>query len=91
VGAKVSVTVRPEKIELRKTSSTVANAGENLLPGRVVRVVYIGTDTHYDVDLGGMDLRVREQNSYSGSSRIAAEGDSVVVAFDPSVARVLAQ
>jgi len=90
-GAKVSVTVRPEKIELRKASSTVANAGENVLPGRVVRIVYIGTDTHYDVDLGGIDIRVREQNSYSGSSRLAAEGESVVVAFDPSVARVLAQ
>lgn len=90
-GAKVSVTVRPEKIELRKPSSTSTSANENALPGRVVRIVYIGTDTHYDVDLGGIDIRVREQNSYSGSSRLAAEGESVVVAFDPGVARVLAQ
>lgn len=89
-GTKVSVTVRPEKIELRKPSS-VGQADENVLPGRVVRIVYIGTDTHYDVDLGGVDLRVREQNSYAGSSRLAAEEESVVVAFAPSVARVLAQ
>lgn len=90
-GKRVSVTIRPEKIELRQAYSTEANPGENVLPGRVVRVVYIGTDTHYDIDLGTVDLRVREQNSYAGSSRLAAEGDSVSVAFDQSVARVLAQ
>ncbi len=90
-GTNVTVAVRPEKIELRKEGSPPNSSTENVLPGRVAQIVYIGTDTHYDIDLGGSDIRVREQNSYQGSSHLAAVGDSVVVAFDQSVARVLSQ
>jgi spermidine/putrescine transport system ATP-binding protein len=82
-GQKVSVAVRPEKIQLLQN-------GANTLRGRVEEVVYIGTDTHYGVRLSGnQKLRVREQNSDPASKPLAAVGDEVTVSFATQAARVL--
>jgi spermidine/putrescine transport system ATP-binding protein len=84
-GTPVSVAVRPEKLHLRMTDGL-----PNCFPGRVVDVVYIGTDTHYDVALdNGQHVRVREQNNAPGDARHAGEGDAVVVGFATQAARVL--
>lgn len=87
-GTPVSVAVRPEKLHL---SDGGAPGGlSNCLNGRVVDVVYIGTDTHYDVLIdGGRHVRVREQNNRPGEARQAAEGDAVAVSFAAAAARVL--
>jgi spermidine/putrescine transport system ATP-binding protein len=84
-GTAVSVAVRPEKLHLRATDGL-----PNCFPGRVVDVVYIGTDTHYGVALdGGQHVRVREQNNVPGDTRHAGEGDAVTVGFAAQAARVL--
>lgn len=90
-GTPVSVAVRPEKIHLY-TNGDGAPGGVNLFKGSVASVVYIGTDTHYDVDLGtGQHVRVRRQNSAAGSPLHAREGETVSVTFAPDAARVLAK
>ncbi len=85
LGDKVTVAVRPEKLHLRAQS-----AHENVLPGQVEEVVYIGTDTHYGVRLtGGQKVRVREQNMNWDDKPLAAEGERVSVSFSQHAARVL--
>jgi len=86
-GAEVSVAVRPEKMHINH-----AVEAANKFDGRVVSVVYIGTDTHYGVQLmGGHHMRVREQNNTPGSRPVAAEGDLVTVSFAAEAARVLTE
>jgi spermidine/putrescine transport system ATP-binding protein len=88
-GQTVSVTVRPEKMQIRPAA---ASAGGNELRGRVTSVVYIGTDTHYGVTLpNGQEVRVREQNSSSEARALAKEGDSTTIHFTPAAARVLTE
>ncbi|MBM4424176.1 MAG: ABC transporter ATP-binding protein [Chloroflexi bacterium] len=86
-GAEVSVAVRPEKMHIN-----YAGEAANKFDGRVVSVVYIGTDTHYGVQLmGGHEVRVREQNNAPGSRPLAAEGNVVSVSFAAEAARVLTE
>jgi len=86
-GAEVSVAVRPEKMHLNADGETA-----NKYTGRVANVVYIGTDTHYGVELpGGNHVRVREQNDRPGSKPVAQEGDAVTVSFAIEAARVLTE
>ena len=55
-------------------------------------MVYIGTDTHYGVQLAnGQAIRVREQNSSAESRFLAREGEPVTVRFAPEAARVLTE
>jgi spermidine/putrescine transport system ATP-binding protein len=84
-GAAVAVAVRPEKMHLQAMAGAA-----NQFSGRVANVIYIGTDTHYEVRLAGDQLmRVREQNNTPGSRPLAREGDEVTVAFSVQAARVL--
>jgi spermidine/putrescine transport system ATP-binding protein len=98
-GQPVTVAVRPEKLHLHLGDGHVgdghgadAPAGPalNTLPGEVIEVVYIGTDTHYNVRLpGGQKLRVREQNTDPASRPVAQPGQPVTVSFVPLAARLL--
>jgi spermidine/putrescine transport system ATP-binding protein len=88
-GQTVSVTVRPEKMQIRPAAAV---ADGNELRGRVTSIVYIGTDTHYGVTLpNGQEVRVREQNSSSEARVLAKEGDSAIIHFMPAAARVLTE
>ena len=92
LGADVSVTVRPEKMQIGRGPAAESAAQVNALHGRVTSVVYIGTDTHYGVTLSdGQELRVREQNSSPESRVLAAEGEGATVHFKPEAARVLTE
>jgi spermidine/putrescine transport system ATP-binding protein len=86
-GLAINVAVRPEKMHLNSTESL-----DNQLPGHVVSVVYIGTDTHYGINLSnGQFVRSREQNNRPDSRPVAREGDSVTVSFATEAARVLTE
>lgn len=86
-GQKVSVAIRPEKIHLQPMGQ-----GDNVFPGRVEEVIYIGTDTHYGVRLNdNQKVRVRGQNSDPMSRPVATAGDSVTIAFAQPAARVLTE
>jgi spermidine/putrescine transport system ATP-binding protein len=61
-GQRAVVSVRPEKIRL----SHERNESGNVLAGRVVNSIYIGSDTRVVLDLGGgRQLNVWEQNKTS--------------------------
>lgn len=81
-GDKVTLAVRPERIELDiPDASRVA--------GRVENVVYFGTDTTYHVALSdGAQVQVRVQNR-AGSERKVNPGDAVGLAFPPDAVQVL--
>jgi spermidine/putrescine transport system ATP-binding protein len=88
-GAQVHVAIRPEKMHLLAGTLPEAD-GANQLTGRVENVIYIGTDTHYEVRLPGDErIRVREQNDRPDSRPLAHEGDEVTVSFSAEAARVL--
>jgi spermidine/putrescine transport system ATP-binding protein len=89
VGTEVSVAVRPEKMHV----NTAHGSGfENACRGRVITVVYIGTDTHYGVELpGGQKVRVREQNNMPGSLPVANVGEEVTVSFAGAAGRILTE
>ena len=61
VGDSVVVSVRPEKIQIAEKPATV----ENCLEGIVVNSTYIGSDTHVFADVGGLPIKVWEQNRVS--------------------------
>lgn len=91
-GSAVTVTVRPEKLDLYLPSKPPAQPEPNLFEGRVTSVVYIGTDTQYGVELaGGQPVRVRLQNDLPGSRPLVSEGDAVLVGFTIDAARVLTE
>jgi spermidine/putrescine transport system ATP-binding protein len=88
-GTEVSVAVRPEKMHVK----AVDRSGlENACRGRVSTVVYIGTDTHYGVEIaGGQKVRVREQNNMPGSLPVAQVGEEVTVSFAIAAGRILTE
>jgi spermidine/putrescine transport system ATP-binding protein len=61
VGDNVVVSVRPEKIRI----ADKAAANENCLEGTVVNSTYIGSDTHVFADVGGLPVKIWEQNRIS--------------------------
>jgi spermidine/putrescine transport system ATP-binding protein len=88
-GQEVTVAIRPEKMSLLNGGGA---GSENQLSGTVDEVVYIGTDTHYRVQLpGAQAVRVREQNTHPDSRRLASVGQAVRVSFPAAAARVLTE
>ncbi|MEM7530804.1 MAG: ABC transporter ATP-binding protein [Chloroflexota bacterium] len=99
MGTKATLAVRPEKIMLHKhnemddflpqggaTDTTVS------LNGRIADVIYIGTDTRYQVALlTGDKLFVRVQNLGQYEDETLQQGDMVTVAWAPDHAQVLAE
>jgi len=83
---EVTVSVRPERLGLVAESK----AGANHLVGTVSTVIYFGTDTTYQIDLGNDALlTVRMQNG-SGAKADFAQGERVGITMSPDSIRVLA-
>ena len=88
VGTEVTLTLRPEKIDLHP-AAVDAPAHFNRLAGRVVRRLYYGDSLYYEVDLGPAVIDARSENR-PGVPRFEA-GDDVVVAFHPESAEALTE
>jgi spermidine/putrescine transport system ATP-binding protein len=89
VGTEVSVAVRPEKMHVNAADRS---GQENAFQGRVINVVYIGTDTHYGIEMtGGQKVRVREQNDMPGSRPVANVGEEITVSFASAAGRILTE
>jgi spermidine/putrescine transport system ATP-binding protein len=84
-GARVTLSLRPEKVALRAADDACV-----AMHGTIRQLVYLGTDTQYEIDLGaGQRLLVRAQNA-SGARPAFAPGARVGLAVAPGAARVLA-
>ena len=82
IGAEVTVAIRPEHARLAAPDAAA-------LAGTVDRIVYFGTDSHYQIRLrNGADFTVRMQNS-AGGTRHAGEGDRVGIEIAPDSIQVL--
>jgi spermidine/putrescine transport system ATP-binding protein len=75
-GTKGTLSLRPERIGF----------GETGLAGVVTGTTYLGTDTQFDVEIGGLTLRVRRQNGQGAQPRL---GDRVHLAIAPDAARFM--
>ncbi len=83
-GDKVTICIRPEKISLNPSNGS----GKNLR-GKVDRLVYLGTDTHYQIRLDQqISLLARVQNSQHASQ--FSPDDDVDVIIGESACSVLA-
>ena len=74
-GASVTVVVRPQKL------SAGPAATSNRLAGRVVSTSYLGSSAIYEIDIGGKTT-IRANTSISG--KVAREGETIDVGFDPA-------
>ncbi len=85
-GSGSIVTVRPEKIKLSLPDS----APQHALSGKITGLVYIGTDTRYQVTLAdGQNVIVRAQNSSGIPTSEFSNGEVVKIYWSPEDARIL--
>jgi spermidine/putrescine transport system ATP-binding protein len=85
LGERVTLSLRPEKVALRPDSDPGA-----ALCGTVQSLVYFGTDTQYQIDIGGgRTLLARAQNA-QGARPAFAPGARVALEVAPGAAQVLA-
>jgi iron(III) transport system ATP-binding protein len=76
-GDDVSLAVRPEAIVLSPGSGTNAAEGENVLEGIVRGRIFLGENTEFLVDVGGLEVRVRN----SGAAPRVDVDDTVSMRF----------
>ncbi len=88
VGTKVTLTLRPEKIDLLHAGDPVRD-GFNRLDGRVVTRLYYGDSLFYAVDLGYAQVDVRVENR-PGLRRFDV-GEAAIVSFGPDSAEALTE
>ena len=58
------VAIRPEKVAMLGRNE---GSGENRFPVNVTQLMYIGSETHYDLDAGGLKLTAEIMNAKVGS------------------------
>jgi putrescine transport system ATP-binding protein len=82
VGSKITIGIRPEKIDI---SSTAPNQRGNQAKGEVIEVSYYGSDTMFYVKLAGTGKVVRVQNANTSRRLDESEkftwGDQVYVSW----------
>jgi spermidine/putrescine transport system ATP-binding protein len=92
-GPRVIVAIRPEKIRILLDEPV--QSPDNCLPGVIQEIVYIGTDTHFQVSLAeDLVIRVRQQNIISTTDHqayLGERGEKVYVTWTPESALLLAE
>lgn len=91
VGTSATLAIRPEKIWLLDQQETYSN-GRISINGRIADVIYIGTDTRYQVELDTRDkIFVRVQNLGHEQTLNYKTGDHVAVQWAVENAQVLTE
>lgn len=89
VGRSAVLSIRPEKIALRRPGAEEAGAGRACISGRVVNLMYLGTDTRYVVRIADdVEVVVRMQN-VSSAEHFFRIGEAVELTWDPQHGRVM--
>jgi spermidine/putrescine transport system ATP-binding protein len=91
VGSKAVLSIRPEKIDVTSAEMESSDNGRYNAhaPGKIVDLVYLGTDTRYIVQVAGeTNIVVRMQNTAS-SEHFFKPGDSVHVHWNHAHGRVM--
>jgi spermidine/putrescine transport system ATP-binding protein len=89
VGETVAVSIRPEKIRLAEK----AVLNQNCFEGKIDLVTYIGSDTHLQVSVNGLVIKVWEQNKISSLDPAAyyTVGQKIWLTLFPENTLVLAK
>ncbi|RMF36601.1 MAG: ABC transporter ATP-binding protein [Chloroflexi bacterium] len=83
----VTVAIRPEKIALHAEPP-----GPEAIAGQVEEVIYVGTDTRYQVRLTSETVvAVRQQNVQVGEGVVFPVGSRVYLSWPPEAARLLTE
>ncbi|MEM8862281.1 MAG: ABC transporter ATP-binding protein [Chloroflexota bacterium] len=92
-GNAATLAIRPEKISLLPQSTEISGDSANvILDGTISEVIYIGTDTRYQVQIPtGDDLVVRVQNLGRPEDIVFKSGESVKVHYLTENAQVLTE
>ncbi|MEM7117906.1 MAG: ABC transporter ATP-binding protein [Chloroflexota bacterium] len=92
-GTSATLAIRPEKIWLYgKDDDNGRGNGRVSVNGRISDVIYIGTDTRYQVELATNDkVFVRVQNLGQEQDIVFHAGDEVAVQWSPDNAQVLTE
>ena len=86
IGQKVTISIRPEKVVLTRSSVTP----QTNLKGTIEEIVYVGTDTRYVIRLAsGKTIESRIRNSEHRGWGEFTIGESIYVSWLPEEARLL--
>jgi spermidine/putrescine transport system ATP-binding protein len=86
VGAKIHLSVRPERMVLSETATSAES-----LKGVVTQNIFIGTDITTMMDLdGGPKITIRTSNTARGNKRLIEPGSPAFVDMETGAARLLA-
>ena len=69
-----TLAIRPEKVNLLPADH---GGGENRVPVRVEQLIYVGSETHYDLRAGSHQLRVEMMNAKVGSQGFDIGQDAI--------------
>lgn len=86
-GSHVTLTLRPEKLNINPGGTVVSGGERCVLNGKVHRRIYYGDALYYEVDIGTAIIDVMVENR-PGITRYA-EGEEVVLDFHPEAAEAL--
>jgi spermidine/putrescine transport system ATP-binding protein len=84
-GERVTLSLRPEKVALRAADHPGA-----AMHGTIRTLVYLGTDTQYEIDLGGGQMLLARAQNASAARPSFEPGARVGLEVAPGAARVLA-
>jgi len=80
---KVTLAIRPEQVRLADDGAASSFRGE------LLDAVYIGTDTHYRIQIGGGGLFTARVQNARGRRQLYQSGDAVGIVVDPDTVQLL--
>lgn len=83
--AKCTLAIRPEKVQIRPGISAL---GDNCIAVRVQELIYVGSETHYELRAGTQILRAEVMNTQVGSQGLEI-GHEIAVYLPPGALVVL--
>ena len=83
INGEITLAIRPEQAQICDADDAP------IFEGKLAETIYIGTDTHYQIDIGtDSPFVIRVQNT-SGKAQQLTQGDRVAIAIDPAVIQIL--
>ncbi len=89
-GSRVTVSLRPERVQIRAAEPTMADAAKHGLEGALREVIYLGDHVRLRVSLAGND-DFMVKRPISEAHTLPAIGDAVKVAWAPEHCRAFAR
>ncbi|MCZ8108834.1 MAG: ABC transporter ATP-binding protein [Burkholderiales bacterium] len=87
---ELTISVRPEAIQVRRASEAGSAAGANAVAAKIEQVIYRGFITHYYLRVpGGQEVIAYQQNQTRDAASAFQQGDDVIAVWDASSNHVI--